>query len=650
MFKDYKIVGLCISRANDHRHLKFINGLNDKLVEAGARLFIYQTCSDLFWDTKNELGEKSIFELIDYDILDALIFFDEDFYDKNVGTKVCAEATKRNIPVITIGDRIIEGVNYKFDYSKGFEEVVRHVVDFHGKRNIFFIAGNRNNKLSDDRIEVFKNVMREKDPEFEVENIGYGDYWEEPTRDAVLKVIESGRIPEAFVCANDIMAVTTSVVLQKHGYRVPEDVIVVGFDGIDEARWNIPSITTCGCSFGKMVDSIIDTIHKMRENEPVRKEYAVPFELIHGASCGCGKNDYVVNTGDLLREQSDRLFAYQENERTLNAVSAEMISCDRIEDFIVGLGRFHFTELVIAVNKDCLEENINPISNERKQPFDDEMVRIFASDSAISGTRLNFDRKKVFPGIGAALVKAYPIVFSALSFVGVPFGFAAFYFEPKLNNYVTIAQTVTLLNNTISSYRNMRYLKFTAKAMEEIYRYDHLTGLYNRNAFYKELPGIINEASLSIGARIMVATIDINGLKFINDNFGHKQGDNAISIVADAIKNASMLNKLSARFGGDEFVICAVSFTPEADEYVLRKDIKRYLDAAWNSFNDIYEIGASIGVAFGVCEDFDFDTVFKEADKAMYKEKILSKHSRRSEVEKIPDDAPDNDQNKKRDI
>ena len=103
-------------------------------------------------------------------------------------------------------------------------------------------------------------------------------------------------------------------------------------------------------------------------------------------------------------------------------------------------------------------------------------------------------------------------------------------------------------------------------------------------------------------------------------------------------------------FGGDEFVICAVSFTPEADEYVLRKDIKRYLDAAWNSFNDIYEIGASIGVAFGVCEDFDFDTVFKEADKAMYKEKILSKHSRRSEVEKIPDDAPDNDQNKKRDI
>lgn len=442
------------------------------------------------------------------------------------------------------------------------------------------------------------------------------------------------------MCANDIMAITTSVVLKEHGYRVPEDVIVTGFDGTDEAGWNIPSITTCGCSFNGMVDAILDTIGKIRNNEPVEKEYAVPFEIIHGASCGCGKNDYIVNTGDLIREQADRLYIYQENERILNAVSAEMVSCDRIEDFIVGLGRFHFNELVIAVNKDCLEENINPISTDRLQPFDDEMVRIFASDSAISGKRLEFDRKKIFPGIATALTKAKPVVFSALSFVGIPFGFAAVYFDTNLNNYVQIAQTVTLLNNTISGYRNMRYLKFTARTMEEIYRYDHLTGLYNRNAFYKELPRIVNEASLSIGAHIMVATIDINGLKYINDNFGHKQGDNAISIVADAIKNASMLNKLSARFGGDEFVICAVSFSPDADEYVLRQDINRYFDIAWNNKPQAYEVKASIGVAFGECDDFDFDSTFKEADRAMYKEKVLSRHSRRSDADNISYDTP----------
>lgn len=167
------------------------------------------------------------------------------------------------------------------------------------------------------------------------------------------------------------------------------------------------------------------------------------------------------------------------------------------------------------------------------------------------------------------MLKGNPIIFSTLSFVGNPIGFAAFYFDVDMDNYTQILQIVTLLNNTISNYRNMRYLKYKADAMEDMYRYDHLTGLYNRNAFYKELPGIMKEAVMMAGASVLVAMIDINGLKTINDTYGHKQGDFAISTVADAVRTVSLINKLSARFGGDEFVICAVTLDAERDENML---------------------------------------------------------------------------------
>ncbi len=629
MYKDYKIIALCIARANDTRHFNFIKELNKKITECGARLFIYQTCSDLFWDTKNEHGEKTVFELIDYNIADAVIVFDEDFYDKSVAEKVCRDAYAHNIPVISIGSRELNCVNFRFDYNSGFEKVVRHVVEYHGITDIHFIAGVRGNKISEDRINVFKEVMKENGAEFDEANLSYGDYWEGPTKEAVEAVIASGRMPKAIVCANDMMAIAASVVLQKNGYRVPEDVIVTGFDGMDEAKWNKPSITTCRCSFSGMAKLLMDICERLFRGEKVDKEYTVPFELLEGVSCGCGHDDYEVNTGDLLCVHTDRLHRYQENERIFNATSAEMISCDKIEDFIVGLGRFHFNDLVIVVNKECLDETVNPIEASGDTAYGDEMVRIFAADSAISNVPISFERKKVFPGVGAALLKGNPIIFSTLSFVGNPIGFAAFYFDVDMDNYTQILQIVTLLNNTISNYRNMRYLKYTADAMEDMYRYDHLTGLYNRNAFYKELPGIMKEAVMMAGASVLVAMIDINGLKTINDTYGHKQGDFAISTVADAVRTVSLINKLSARFGGDEFVICAVTLDAERDENILRSDIMHYINMINYNGDKPYIISASVGVASSPAGEFDFDSVLKKSDEEMYSRKLSGRYRRR---------------------
>lgn len=77
--------------------------VNDAAVKSGYRLFIYQTCSDLYRKTISEEGDKSVFELMDLDVTDAVVLFDEAFQDKTVLDRIAAAAESRGVPIISVG-------------------------------------------------------------------------------------------------------------------------------------------------------------------------------------------------------------------------------------------------------------------------------------------------------------------------------------------------------------------------------------------------------------------------------------------------------------------------------------------------------------------------------------------------------------------
>ena len=84
MFQGYKVIALCMTRADDERNFLFIKALSEKIKEQGCKLFIYQTCSDLHWQNKPEAGEKTVFDLMDYDIIDGVIVFSEIINDEEL--------------------------------------------------------------------------------------------------------------------------------------------------------------------------------------------------------------------------------------------------------------------------------------------------------------------------------------------------------------------------------------------------------------------------------------------------------------------------------------------------------------------------------------------------------------------------------------
>lgn len=109
---------------------------------------------------------------------------------------------------------------------------------------------------------------------------------------------------------------------------------------------------------------------------------------------------------------------------------------------------------------------------------------------------------------------------------------------PKKNQFAVIVSDITDRKN---KEKNMLYFSY----------HDYLTGLYNRRFYEEELKRLDTERNLPLS----IVMGDVNGLKYINDTFGHLMGDDLLMKVADSIKKACRSDDIIARLGGDEFVI-----------------------------------------------------------------------------------------------
>ena len=260
MLNDTKIIALCTSRIYDPQLQGFVEILNESLKRSGARLWIYALNADIYWNEEKLTAEIHVFDYIPYDIVDAVIIMDEKIKSRTVSERIIRDASGHRVPVVVVDGQYEGTVSVAYDYAAGFETIVRHVIEDHGVKKPHYMAGFQGNKFSEERKEVFIKVLAENGIPFDDSMVSYGEFWATPARAATQKLIDEKRVPEAVICANDIMAINVCDVLQAAGYHVPRDVIVTGFDGYDEALLSEPAITTASCMSQGLADTVLKAV------------------------------------------------------------------------------------------------------------------------------------------------------------------------------------------------------------------------------------------------------------------------------------------------------------------------------------------------------------------------------------------------------
>lgn len=629
MLNGYRIIAVCIPKANDVSNYNYIATLNRALQKISYRLFIYHTCADLYNGSLNDDGEKSIFELMDYNILDAVILFTEAFMEKSVVLQVAEQARSHGKPVISV-DSFLEGcINVRFDYKNCFEKIVRHIVEDHKLTRIHFMAGAKENYFSEERLQVYKRVLEDNNIPIEDHRISYGDFWANPTNQVMEKLLEEWEeLPQAIICANDAMAITVNTCLQKYGYSVPKDIIVTGFDGIEEEQYCVPRLTTAFSEQASFAKTVLEILGRCFKEEPLCPEYTVDFTMRLSESCGCGKSE-TVSAAEKIGEFNNRFYRYQMDEWTLHEVLPEIVNCKEIHQVSSLLDKCRLYDMCCVINSDCFEVQEDPMKRQDGPSFTEQMYLLYHSEYSVSQENVMFERKTILPGIEKLLEKNVPIIFSPLNFLNIPMGYMCFHFEPNMNNYPKIPQYTVGISNSLGNFRNLQYQKHMNAKIEMMYIHDSLTGLYNRHGFMKGLEAVVKETKYNNRKLIMAASIDLDGLKYINDTYGHVEGDNAIRITADAINAADPSNKVCARFGGDEFFCIAPVVSKEDIGEKFRNEVQEYLRTYNSSAGKPYNVSASVGVVYSSAEKFTVDSLVKMSDKCMYEEKALKQYNRR---------------------
>lgn len=194
-------------------------------------------------------------------------------------------------------------------------------------------------------------------------------------------------------------------------------------------------------------------------------------------------------------------------------------------------------------------------------------------------------------------------------------------FKCPLNNKIMNVKTYQVEFNQTSAYIHhiidVTYQKEYQEQMEQIIYQDELTSLYNRRYFLIQL-----EEQLKKREPFCLCMIDIDGLKFANDNFGHESGDQYIKTVAKKILEEIRSTDIASRYGGDEMTI----LFPNCSKHVALKKLKNINTKITNDAID-YPMSISYGIV-QVNEDNNLsgEILLSKADKNMYRHKASKKN------------------------
>ena len=164
-------------------------------------------------------------------------------------------------------------------------------------------------------------------------------------------------------------------------------------------------------------------------------------------------------------------------------------------------------------------------------------------------------------------------------------------------------------------FRDVTEKKKTEREIKFLSEHDYLTGIYNRRFFQNSFNTLIQNMTLPIG----IMMIDVNGLKIINDAYGHNVGDKALKIVSKVLNQTFSDNEVIARLGGDEFAVLISD--PKSLENI--KTFKNQINEGLSQ-HPINRVVVSLAIGFAISSNptVELDEIFKEAENEMYRHKI----------------------------
>lgn len=364
---------------------------------------------------------------------------------------------------------------------------------------------------------------------------------------------EHRNLPDAFICANDNIAAGLIYEAQKRGFNIPGDFAVVGFDNLDKAVCFNPQITTVSHKRELMGEMCMNIFERLWKKEQVGLCHYLEPEISYTESCGCAFST-PIDFRDYARKNIVENERRRQFEEKRIGLEAKLSGLTEFKEIFCEAGEY-FKQLDCDGITLVIDERIIELEDERKFPvmgYDRSKLKVVYSDDAdLSCGYEDFD---TFWSRTENMREGNVFMFSPFHYRDRTIGFSILKNGKFLYDNPFFYDIQSLINRVVwDTYQRKCYIEANRK-LDNLYKRDALTGIYNRLAYYQMAETMVNECRIE-NRECMLAFFDCDNFKKINDEQGHDAGDEILKKIGAILLETCNGKGGAFRFGGDEFVI-----------------------------------------------------------------------------------------------
>ncbi len=631
MFKKTTNIAVIVSGIDEEYQNNILKGIRQCALENSYNVSYFIAFGGVLQSYKHDHGEFNIFNLPNFSRFDGAILLTNTIASDSVREHVFSEIKKANIPVVSIDNDIPEMYYIGIDNKLAMKKIAEHLIIYHGFSDFKYISGPLNNTDSMKRLEGFLEAIEEHNIPFNKDNdVMVGDFTAKYGKAVAETIVNSKHIPQAIVCANDAMALGLLYALESRGVSCPEQVCISGFDNIYTARNYYPELTSVERSLYHTGYLACEKLFKDFNGVAQPRAEIIPTRVVFATSCGC-HNKLPNNIAEFKRKNIRVIEEYQAGIPLINRMSSDLTEAETLEDNLERLKKY-ITEIKCEQFYLCMCEHWIEAYDVRgdyrskniRNGYTKYVTVPLAYHDGSFGYYENFESSVMLPELSKSTPNPNNYFFVPIHFQDLCLGYCVICnceFPIKNPMFHT---WVLNISTSLQNIRNKICLEVMIKRLDKLYVIDQLTNIYNRFGFSRYSKEPFREC-VEKKYNAMILFIDLDGLKEINDRFGHTEGDNAIINVAQALKYACHDNEIYARFGGDEFIAFAGNCSESHAKGICER-IQQYLDDYNNCYQKPYKIQASIGYHIVVPdEDSSIFDLISIADNIMYEIKKKKK-------------------------
>lgn len=338
------IIGVVTGNAGEYCNKQIIKGICQAGLRLGYDVVILSNIYNPLESTSETNCENRIYELLLSKDMDGLIVIPESLVDRQVRAEIADRLSNVSVPVVIVGEETPEFYEKKYpiiqnNESADIELLTNHLIDEHGFQRIDLLTGSEGVKATKNRTDGFLAAIREHGIPESFCTIHTGDYWYS-SGERLANQYSTGDLPlpEAVVCASDLMAYGLLKGLKKNGISVPEQIAVVSYEYSDRRVYTRPLLTCLERNRIGIGAYGMQMLHSIISGQKIAEQPSLIGNMVYGESCGC-----MPDAGFLDTEYEEAIHIREMNDwNPLASLERRLISCQNMKSFIDTLADFQW--------------------------------------------------------------------------------------------------------------------------------------------------------------------------------------------------------------------------------------------------------------------------------------------------------------------